>query len=134
MDELGGLATEPPEPLGQQRNELSQLDDFFAAPEDSSALITFTPQHNSKRFNPTFSFPQCLVPSPVLEIHNQPPPAYTDLEPQSGERIGEMSLDISNKKDPIKEYFTLVTQAVKLCSPYMDAICTIPTRDLYEKA
>lgn len=43
------------------------------------------------------------------------------------------------RKDPSQEYFTLVTstqttQAVKLNSPYMDAICTVPTRELYEKA
>jgi hypothetical protein len=36
--------------------------------------------------------------------------------------------------DPVRHYFTLVTQAVKLCSPYMDHICTISTHKLYEKA
>jgi len=45
----------------------------------------------------------------------------------------------TTRKDPSHEYFTLVTatqttQAVKLNSPYMDTICTVPTRELYEKA
>ena len=42
-------------------------------------------------------------------------------------------------KDPFQEYFKLVkctqtTQAVKLNSPYMDTICTVPTQELYGKA
>ena len=38
------------------------------------------------------------------------------------------------RKDPSEEYFTLVTQAVKMNSPYMDTICVIPTQSLYKKA
>jgi myosin heavy subunit len=45
----------------------------------------------------------------------------------------------TRRKDPSEEYFTLVTskqitQAVKLNSPYMDAICVIPPHELYQKA
>ena len=45
----------------------------------------------------------------------------------------------SGRKDPGEEYFALVpstqaSQAVKLNSPYMDAICTVPIKELYEKA
>jgi hypothetical protein len=29
------------------------------------------------------------------------------------------------RRNPIEEYFSLVTQSVKLNSPYMDTICTI---------
>ena len=36
--------------------------------------------------------------------------------------------------DPIEDYFTLVTSSVKLNSPYIDAICTIQTKDLYQMA
>jgi hypothetical protein len=105
-------------------NELGELDDFFASPEDSSAMITFTPQHKNgshQTFSNIFAMPHCLVPSHIIEIFNLPPPSDDNMA-QHGETIGEMSLDVSNKKDPIKEYFILVTQAVKLCSPYMDAI------------
>jgi len=38
------------------------------------------------------------------------------------------------RKDPTEEYFTLTTQAIKLNSPFMDTICTIPTQNLYQKA
>lgn len=47
--------------------------------------------------------------------------------------------NLTKRKDPSEEYFTLVTsiqitQAVKLNSPYMDAICVIPPHELYQKA
>jgi hypothetical protein len=41
---------------------------------------------------------------------------------------------LAQRKDPIEEYFSLVTQAVKLNSPYMDTICTIPTKELFDQA
>ena len=39
-----------------------------------------------------------------------------------------------SKKDPTEQYFILTTQAVKLNSPHMDAICIIPHSVLFEKA
>lgn len=41
---------------------------------------------------------------------------------------------VSNHKDPGKEYFALASQAVKMNSPYMDTICTVSTKELYAKA
>ena len=38
------------------------------------------------------------------------------------------------RKNPGEEYFTLVTQAIKLNSPYMDVICIISPKSLYESA
>ena len=40
----------------------------------------------------------------------------------------------TNRKDPCEEYFTLATQSIKVNSPFMDSICTIPTNILYKKA
>ena len=45
----------------------------------------------------------------------------------------------SQRKDPSEEYFLLVsatqaTQAVKFSSPYMDSVCTISAKSLYEQA
>ncbi|OMJ90250.1 hypothetical protein SteCoe_7454 [Stentor coeruleus] len=53
--------------------------------------------------------------------------------------IGKKPREIMKRKNPLEEYFTLViyiqiTQAVKLNSPYMDAICIIPPNELYERA
>ena len=36
-------------------------------------------------------------------------------------------------RDPMKEFFTLTCQAVKINSPQMNAICTIDTNALYDK-
>ena len=36
-------------------------------------------------------------------------------------------------RDPLKEFFTLTCQAVKLNSPQMNAICTLDTNALYDK-
>jgi hypothetical protein len=63
-----------------------------------------------------------LSPPSLLSI----PPKPKDLEPPV-------------RRDPGQEYFALVpftqaSQAVKLNSPYMDTICTVPTKELYEKA
>jgi chromosome segregation ATPase len=38
------------------------------------------------------------------------------------------------RKAPCEEYFVLATQAIKLNSPYMDSICTINAKKLYENA
>lgn len=38
------------------------------------------------------------------------------------------------RKSPCEEYFFLVTQAIKLNSPYMDSICTISPKHLFELA
>ena len=46
-------------------------------------------------------------------------------------------LNINRKKSrkaPCEEYFVLATQAIKLGSPYMDSICTINAKKLYENA
>lgn len=40
----------------------------------------------------------------------------------------------SDRKSPCEEYFFLVTQAIKLNSPYMDTICTISPKHLFEIA
>ena len=51
----------------------------------------------------------------------------------------EKEPEVPARRDPGQEYFALVTstqasQAVKLNSPYMDTICTVPTKELYDKA
>ena len=38
------------------------------------------------------------------------------------------------RKSPSEEYFILVTQAIKLNSPYMDVICLVSPKSLYELA
>jgi len=40
----------------------------------------------------------------------------------------------SDRKSPCEEYFFLATQAIKLNSPYMDTICTISPKHLFETA
>jgi hypothetical protein len=37
-------------------------------------------------------------------------------------------------RDPLKEFFTLTLQSVKLNSPHMNVICMINKDTLYEKA
>jgi hypothetical protein len=98
MDELSGL-----EGPATTTNELLEFDDR-CSPHRSS-FISFTPNFKSAA-NGIFNFPRSLVKSHVIEIYNLLPESYTE---KSGETIGEMSLDVSNKKDPIKEYFILVT-------------------------
>ena len=61
------------------------------------------------------------------------------VEILEGVQVPAVERECEVRKDPSQEYFILVrfpqtTQAVKLNSPYMDAICTVPTRELYEKA
>lgn len=36
-----------------------------------------------------------------------------------------------SRRGVAEEYFYMMTQAVKMNSPYMDVICSIPPRDLY---
>ena len=38
------------------------------------------------------------------------------------------------RKPPGEEYFTLLTQAIKLNSPYMNIICALPPKCLYDEA
>ena len=40
----------------------------------------------------------------------------------------------SQRKPAPEEYFALATQAVKMNSPYMESICSVPTSQLFEKA
>lgn len=84
---------------------------------------------NSEERSPSYTTlsdvsPRTLTLSPpsLLSI----PPKPKDPEPPT-------------RRDPGQEYFALVhftqaSQAVKLNSPYMDTICTVPTKELYEKA
>ena len=39
-----------------------------------------------------------------------------------------------SRKSPGEEYFTLLTQAIKLDSPYMDVICVVSPGSLYQTA
>lgn len=48
--------------------------------------------------------------------------------------LGQVEVMSRKRKNPCEEYFILATQAVKMNSTYMDAICTIPTQVLYKKA
>ena len=73
----------------------------------------FTPKNFSKSFLP---FSEITVWGPI------------DIENIAGEE------KLVNEYDPIEDYFTLVTSSVKLNSPYMDAVCTISTKELYNMA
>lgn len=53
-----------------------------------------------------------------------------DIYPQSSTCI----LPSKPYRDPIEEYFTLTTQAVKMNSPHMDRIGILPASFLYQKA
>jgi hypothetical protein len=73
MDELNSLPTEPRVGL-DEAGELSEFNDFFNAPDDTSALISFTPRHrhghayhNSIPDSFGLSLTNQLVTSPVLE-------------------------------------------------------------------
>ena len=53
-----------------------------------------------------------------------------DICPQSSTLV----LPLKSSRDPIEEYFTLTTQAVKMNSPHMDRIGILPASFLYQKA
>lgn len=53
-----------------------------------------------------------------------------DICPQSSTTV----LPVKSSRDPIEEYFTLTTQAVKMNSPHMDRIGILPASFLYQKA
>jgi hypothetical protein len=45
----------------------------------------------------------------------------------------EMMQKYLKKRDPMKEFFVLTAQSVKLNSPYMDAVLTLPIKEMYSQ-
>lgn len=142
MDELFGDGDES---SNNPANELGALEEEQQSNLNlNSSFISFTPQNKTptalqltpnRKANSSFFFTNdsALGSSETVTIFDLQP-LVNELYESVKNSVGEHSLDVSKAKDPIKEYFVLLVQAVKLCSPYMDAICTIPTRQLYEKA
>lgn len=84
---------------------------------------------NSEGRSPSYTVLSDASPR-VLSIS---PPSLLSLPPTP------KAPEIPVRRDPGQEYFALVpstqaSQAVKLNSPYMDTICTVSTKELYEKA
>ena len=83
----------------------------------------FSPQNTFKSFERRNTYTPSTRPPPcILEIVSYP---LIEVLCQTRE---------SKKKDPTEQYFILTTQAVKLNSPHMDAICVIPHSALFDKA
>lgn len=61
-------------------------------------------------------------------------PAQTETGDSPGTRRRKQRRALQQRKPAIEEYFALAAQSVKLNSPYMDTICTIPTDLLFAKA
>ena len=84
----------------------------------------FSPQNTLKSFDRRNTCNLNVRPKELLEF----------LEIVSYPVIEVHSCFKESKKDPTEQYFILTTQAVKLNSPHMDAICVIPHSTLFEKA
>jgi len=54
--------------------------------------------------------------------------------PSSKSSSFQFNLDYMASRDPLKEFFALTCQSVKLNSPHMNIICTINQNSLYERA
>ena len=76
------------------------------------------------------------VPEPeaVVEKQSEPDPPKQEEEVSPVTKRKRRTRVLSQRKPAIEEYFVLAAQSVKLNSPYMDTICTIPTDLLYAKA
>lgn len=66
--------------------------------------------------------PCTIESSPVACIH-------TTLRPRRTMLIGS-----AERRDPVEEYFVLMTQAIKLDSPYLDKVARVSPSDLYKRA
>ena len=119
-EELGTGSPWPEEPEKPPKPRASFLGLHTLESDSESceeALTTLSPGGKSGSKHFTFD---CF--QPLLTIQILPGTELKGLEP-----------DLC-RKDPGQEYFTLTSQAVKLNSPYMDTICTVSTKDLYDKA
>lgn len=119
-EELGTGSPWPEEPEKPSKPRASFLGLHSLESDSESceeALMTLSPRGKSGSKHFTFDPFQ-----PLLTLQHLPGTELIGVSQESG------------RKDPGQEYFALASQAVKLNSPYMDTICTVSTKDLYEKA
>lgn len=109
-------------------NESMEDEDLFSGRRDLFTLGTHRP----------FVFPElsiCRI-SPPISLGT---PIPRNIPRLSTTLIVNLPCKRSQRKDPSEEYFLLVlptqaTQAVKFSSPYMDSVCTVSAKSLYEQA
>lgn len=108
-------------------NESMDDEDLFSGKRDLFTLGAHKP----------FTFPELMICSlSPISICKR-----TKKDSREITRTGTVSLPCkrNQRKDPSEEYFLLVssiqaTQAVKFSSPYMDRVCTVSAKSLYEQA
>lgn len=104
--------------------ELQCLKESDSGKSEESDEEFFSPQNSLKSFDRRNTCNLNLRPKELLEFFEIV--TYPFIEVHSCFK--------ESKKDPTEQYFILTTQAVKLNSPHMDAICVIPHSTLFEKA
>ncbi|CAG9334974.1 unnamed protein product [Blepharisma stoltei] len=100
--------------------EIREEEEMVITSIASKAFLSFTP--HGKSGHKVFSFDRSQK---TLDI---------DIDLGIIHIESKKAKDFPGRKDPAEEYFFLATQAVKMNSSYMDAICIIPPQNLYEKA
>lgn len=119
-EELGTGSPWPEEPEKPSKPRASFLGLHSLESDSESceeALVTLSPRGKSGSKHFAFDSFQ-----PFLTLQQLPGTELRGVEQETG------------RKDPGQEYFALASQAVKLNSPYMDTICTVSTKELYDKA
>lgn len=109
-------------------NESMDDEDLFSGRRDLFTLGSHRP----------FVFPElsiCRI-SPTISLGKATPRSLLCF---SSSLMVNLPCKRSQRKDPSEEYFLLVlrtqaTQAVKFSSPYMDSVCTVSAKSLYEQA
>lgn len=108
--------------------ELTQIDEINSASKENYAEICLEEYVFSS--NMTSSASKTIFFTPDLSK----PRAFNDLSLYTIQ-VAEIkpTRKVNARKSVSEEFFYLTTQSIKMSSPFIDIICSISTRELYQK-